>query len=82
MIDKKLTMWTIFDRPLDFPNEFVIVCDVVGLKKGPVLTRLPHRWLARTLEEAREKIQILDPTADFCQPRAPRDPITIVETWY
>ena len=67
--------WTIYNRPLDFPNHFAVRQWVVtddGL--------LMHKFacVCDTLEEARECI----PVGTLCFPREEDDDPVIVESWF
>jgi hypothetical protein len=70
MSQKFIEVWTIYKRPRDYPNSFV-----VRLFRNAVPTNVCY--IAPTLEQARDYIppdkQMLDPH--------PNDPITIMETW-
>ena len=73
----ELRMVTIYDHPRDFPLHFVARVYTVGGAE-PVAGELR---LADTLEQAREWVSELVPTADTCLPRQDGDDETIIETW-
>jgi hypothetical protein len=70
MSQKFIEIWTIYEKPRDFPDSFV-----VRLFKNATPTIV--FYIADTLERARDYIppdkQMLD--------RHPSDPASIVETW-
>lgn len=74
MDEERLCGWTIYNRPLDYPNHFAVrqweVTD-----EGLVMHAMA--CLYDTLEEAREGI----PVGTICFPRDPDDDAVIVETW-
>ena len=73
--DNYLSVWTVYDNPLDFPGLFVARKSVTH--KGAVLHT--HEVLtASTLQELRELI----PPGLFCMPRDPSDEPQIVECWF
>ena len=71
-----LQMWTVYERPRDFPNEFVVrEWHVVA---GKVISRQAAGALtAPTLEQARKLV----PQDCVCMPRQEGDDPVIVETW-
>ena len=72
-----LTMWTIHDRPNDFPDFWVVKrCFIVRGYTDPVMDVVPR--LAVSLAEARSFV----PWGLFCQPRQEGDDPFIVETWF
>ena len=75
--DDSLTMWTIHDRPLDYPDAFVVRrCFIVRGVGEPLFDVVPR--LASSLAEARDFV----PHGLFCQPRQEGDDPFIVETWF
>lgn len=70
-----LPMWTIYDHPMDFPQEFVARRHDVT-RQGPVPT--DDVVTGGTLEEVRAQI----PPGLFCTPRSESDDSVIVETWF
>jgi hypothetical protein len=73
--DDDLTMWTIYERPKDFPGGFVVrPWTLTRGGRGPVPGAA---YTARSLEEARGHV----PPGLYRQDRAPDDDGAIVETW-
>lgn len=70
MIDGKLAIWIIFNRPADFPDRKVFTVDLVEV--GAAL-RLGERCFADSLGEARAIIRKFDPTTEVRMPRDPED---------
>jgi hypothetical protein len=76
--DTILIMWTIYDRPSDYPEWFVArKFEITG--QGPV-TGDSVIW-GKTLTEARYMIYLVDPNASACLPRYDNDHPNVVETW-
>lgn len=79
----ELPMWTIYCRPTDYPNHYVVRrCVVIQAEhhaRGASLTlRHDHECqLADSLEEARKLV----PPGLFNLHRQPEDEPQIVETW-
>ena len=74
-----LTMWTVFNRPADFPDSFVVrPFDIVRGLLEPVPRA--ECYLAHSLEEARAVVARLAP-GSYCLARSPGDAPTVVETW-
>ena len=72
--DIELVIWTIYERPRDFPDSYVL--------RGHVIERggtRPHDvcFVAATLEEVRTQL----PLGVHCLPRSPDDEPQIVESW-
>jgi hypothetical protein len=72
--DRQLDIWTIYDRPRDFPDCFVARCFTIG--EGAI-ERAKYVITAPTLEEIREMI----PWGLALLPRSPNDDPNIVESW-
>ena len=73
-----LQMWTVYERPSDFPNEFVVrEWHVIGGKVTPVTTEAGGALTAPTLEQARALV----PPDCVCLTRHETDDPKIVETW-
>lgn len=68
-----LTIWTIYDRPADFPEGFVVRPWTVT--RGGVVPG--GAYVAPSLEDARAAV----PAGLFRMDRAPDDDARIVETW-
>lgn len=66
-----LELWTIYDHPLDFPDQFVARCFLGDQPTDRYLT-------ADTLEELRRLL----PPGLICFTRDPYDDPAIVETWF
>jgi hypothetical protein len=67
-------VWTVYDRPTDYPNHFVLRCwHVIGGTPMPN----PHCYLADTLEG----IRMLVPPGLNRMERRPEDDEKIVENW-
>jgi hypothetical protein len=69
-----LPMWTICERPTDFPSGYTARCHVVA--KG--WSRPTEHCLCGDLEMLRE---VLDSAGLVCMARDPSDEAQIVETW-
>lgn len=76
MAEQILRMWTIFDHPVDYPTDFVVVETVIV---GPPATQERRSvQTAPTLDAARRLI----PPHLYRQHRSPEDDPVIVETWF
>jgi len=71
-----MTIWTLYDHPLDFPDKYVARRYVVT-KEGPI-TRTEDLKFADTLEELRDEMRDLHL---FPVERFPDDDPKIVEVW-
>lgn len=71
-----LPMWTIYDKPTDYPDEFVARMHVAGEVTGAVIGE-GAVIRAKTLNEVREKL----PPGLHCLGRESADEAQIVETW-
>jgi hypothetical protein len=69
-----LSMWTICERPTDFPTGYTARCHVVG---NGVFGHT-QECICGDLEMLRE---VLDSAGLICMPRDPSDEAQIVETW-
>lgn len=70
----RLEIWTIYDRPDDYPSKFVVrKFDIVGQMIMPT----EEINLADTVDEARELV----PEGLCLIPRSPEDHINVVESW-
>lgn len=69
-----LEMWTIYERPADYPGHFVARKSFVN-EHGAFATS--DALFAQTLESLRAKL----PPHLFCIPRQPGDEPSIVEVW-
>lgn len=74
-IGDALAFFVIFDRPLDFPQHFVVRRQFAT--RGCVVNDVVPR-LAASLEEARQLV----PPGLYRQPRQDGDDAFIVETWF
>lgn len=77
-----MTMWVIYERPQNFPCEFVLLRHFVKDWRPGQTARAPSVpdsivWLAPTLELARLGV----PHGLLCMPRFPEDDPHIVEVW-
>lgn len=72
-----MAMWTIYDRPSDFPDSFVARKWEITAKKSPYPTS--DFITADTLEEIRNQLMALGMSAPL--PRDSEDDDVIVETW-
>lgn len=68
-----LPIWTIYERPADYPDLFVARLFIGGKPSAKAL-------FGRTLDEVRAVLTHTYPGL-FCIPRDPRDEPQIVETW-
>jgi hypothetical protein len=68
-----LIQFTIYERPRDYPEGYVVRC--WEITAGEMIPG--EAWGAPTLEAARELV----PEGLFCIPRDPDDDAVIVETW-
>ncbi len=72
-----MTLYTIYDKPVDFPDYFVVrKFFIIRGSKEPEPAEMPFAF-ADTLEDIRKKI----PPGLFCFPRDESDSPRIVETW-
>lgn len=70
-----LTLWVIYDHPLDFPDGFVLRAQW-AMRSGAIqVDRVA--WYAKTADELRSIV----PPDLFCISRQPDDPKVILETW-
>lgn len=69
-LDAGLTIWVIYERPWDYPNNFVARAWEFDKPTEEIL-------LGDSLEEVRQLL----PAGLFRMPRAPTDDPVIVETW-
>jgi hypothetical protein len=67
--------WTIYYRPLDFPDHYAVRMWMVG--EGSELIWRNIACVCSTLDEAREQI----PAGTVCFPREPEDDTVIIESW-
>lgn len=74
-MENKLAMFTIYERPLDFPDRYV-VRRWFACAPEPVPDVVPR--LAASLEHARELV----PPGLYRQPRQDGDDPFILETWF
>jgi hypothetical protein len=72
-------MWTVFERPRDFPNSFVARRFVI--RTNGTIEAEPKALIASDLEGIRDLIRAIDPNL-FCLPRNENDEPQIVETWF
>lgn len=82
-----LKVWTIYERPQDYPEKFVVREFVVGAKEAsagmppgtvqPLQARVEPTAVVDTLEEARAAI----PTGTVRIRRDATDPYAVVESW-
>lgn len=75
MTREGLAIWTIIERPSDYPDEFIarkwIVAEGVAAPTGDIVT-------GPTLQSVRDQI----PPGLYCFTRAPEDDPNIVESWF
>lgn len=72
-----LSMWTIYERPRDFPDRFV--ARRWEIRQGvPEPVPTGDMILGLTLDSLRSRL----PEGLHCQPRAPGDEAHIVEVWF
>jgi hypothetical protein len=70
-----LLIWTVYERPLDFPDRYVARAHLTE----PGQTKpLPFHLEAWTLEGLRRQL----PAGLYCQPRLEGDEPQIVECWF
>jgi hypothetical protein len=69
-----LSMWTVYDHPADYPNDFVARRSEIG-DHGICITR--DMFVAPTLAELRALL----PPGLYRMPRAPHDDLMILEVW-
>ena len=72
----KLAMWTIYDHPSDYPNNFVARKFVIGDGSEPVITK--EMMVCPSLTAIREMLAELGLS---CITRSEDDDPKIVETW-
>ena len=73
-----MRLWTVYDKPSDFPDEFVARAYEIG--RGVVQPTMEH-VTGKTLEDVRAAVQRRDPNVSFPLPRQAGDDPAIVETW-
>ena len=76
MSEDGLAMWTIYDRPFDFPNMYVARKFVIGRGARPQAT--DHTIVGDDLEPIRAGFRRAGLT---CLPRADADDPKIIEVW-
>jgi hypothetical protein len=76
--DAEWVMYTIRDRPADFPDRVVVTSCLIN---RPHPEELPGVLSFTTVTEAREHIQLVKPSATLI-PRDPEDVPSIVESWF
>lgn len=69
-------MWTVYDRPLDYPDKVVARRWEVG--PGGSVTATPDVLGAETLDDIR---RFFEDRGLYCLTRQPGDDPAIVETW-
>lgn len=75
-------VFTIHDRPADYPGWVVVTADeIVNPVRPGTCRRLPIAWLYHSAEEARRAIRDAKPEA-ILFPRDPTDGPAIVESWF
>ena len=74
-----LSMWTVYQRPKDFPESFVARRWEIG--QGTA-TATDEALIAPTLEAVRDALMNMNPQGLFCMPRQINDDPCIVETWF
>lgn len=67
-----LSIWTIYDHPLDFPNHFVARCFIYDQPTGSYMT-------ADTVDQLRAVL--CDEMHLTCLMRSPEDHPSVVESW-
>jgi hypothetical protein len=75
-----LTIWTIYAKPVDYPDQFVARKFLVGPRTflvGPPFIPTNDMFVAETIEELRALL----PLGLTRLPRAPSDDRFIVESW-
>jgi hypothetical protein len=72
-VKRDLLIWTMYERPRDFPNSFI--CRPFSSKNGA--EPLPEYMQADSLKELRAQL----PDGLTCMQRHPNDDANIVETW-
>jgi hypothetical protein len=75
MSDDGLNIWTIYDRPTDFPDVFVVRLSIVS-QRGPETTSVV--LYSDDIEELRE---VMRSQGLICIPRYAEDDPKIVEVW-
>lgn len=73
--EKSLVIWTVYEKPSDFPDSFVV--RRYWVTGGEVLHDSAPRAITSTLESAR----VLIPAGLVRMPRQPADDPAIVEVW-
>lgn len=69
----ELGMWTIYCRPLDYPDKYVARLYMLDTPTG-------HTFIGDTLEAVRFAVLDAHPGL-FCLPRNPNDHPSVVENW-
>lgn len=70
-----LNIWTVYERPRDFPQNYVARRSVVYT--GGKLVQTAEVRIAASLDEVRARL----PPGLHCMPRDPKDDPVIVEVW-
>ena len=76
IVGDRLYMFTIYERPTDYPAEFV--CRRSYSHPGGVVTDAELYARGPTLESVRAQI----PDGQICMARHPTDALAIVEVWF
>jgi hypothetical protein len=84
MMGVALEMWTVYDRPTDYPDQ--VVARKWQIASAPAGERTTYQAtgelvLGATLDEVREAIRTNSPHIDCCVPRFDGDDPNIVEVW-
>lgn len=77
-VDDRWIQYVIMDRPLDYPDDVIVVRWRIDREEPE---RVGKVWRFPSVDAARDLIMEMLPDA-ICYPRVPRDPSSIVETWW
>jgi hypothetical protein len=70
-----MTQWVIFDRPADYPDDFVLRAFFIGKDGGIYADNVA--WTAKTIDELRRLV----PAGLYRMPRFSEDDKAIAEVW-
>lgn len=78
MAATELRMFTIYERPIDYPDHFVVRGFTIAAGHSDAVPDADPTGLADTLEAARA---LVPASADACMTRSEHDDEKVVETW-
>jgi len=75
--NERITFWTIYHDPADYPGKFVVRAQWITGKRGSGIQHSPHCTVHDTLDDARAAV----PPGCFPLPAMAGDDAVIVESW-